>query len=332
MADTSHHERPVDTSGWRIEPARPSGVLKKSKATSAHRNTVVAVNSDSGLRRDQFAARIVAQRDSERRGTGAVETVSWPDVDERQRPAVEFVGRDEHGLIAVEHTTIESYQLQITEQKALQAMFPLGGPEIAELPNAGQFHLLVRVDELRRVPHGERRRVEPAVAAWIRSVLPSVPWPHVPGKPTFVRGQIDHPPLEVSLERWIADVGFAGPLARVVSVGFWRPGDIEERRKARLEETLVRRLPKLLAAADGARTILVLEDRDMHMSAPGLVSRALASLQPVQLPDVIYLLNVTAGDPLLVPIYDSTQWWHDNNHGMLTFSTDAAARFNALHR
>lgn len=230
----------------------------------------------------------------------------------------------------MEHTVIESYPAQIAERKALQAMFPLGGPEIAELAHAPQYRVIVRVDEILAVPRGDRSLVGPAVARWVRDALPLVPWPHVPGRPTFVRSRIDRPNLEVSLERWVADIGFVGPLAHVVPVGFWRPSDLEDRRGTRLEVALRRKVPKLLAADDSARTILVLEDRDMHMSAPAFVSRALGRIDAVELPDVIYLLNVTAGDPLLTPIYASRRWWHDDNHSLLTFPAPWASHFNGL--
>ncbi len=68
----------------------------------------------------------------------------------------------------------------------------------------------------------------------------------------------------------------------------------------------------------------------MHMSAPAFVSRALASAHRCELPDVIYHLNVTAGDPLLRPIYAAGQWWHEHEHGLLTFSRESVVRFNGL--
>jgi hypothetical protein len=288
------------------------------------------VSLGTDLRRDQFAALMVAARDAALRHADPVEAVRWPDVENRDRPAVELIARDRRGLVAVEHTIIESYPAQIAERLALQEMFPFGGPVIAELPDAAQYRLLVHVDELLAVPRRDRPLAEPAVAAWVREALPDVPWPHVPGRPTFVRSQFERPRIEASLERWIAGVGFVGPLSHVIPIGFWRPVDLEERRGTRLEVAMRDKVPKLLAAAPGARTILVLEDRDMHMSAPAFVSSALARIQDAGLPDVIYLLNVTAGDPLLTPIYASGQWWHENNHPLLTFALDWAREFNGI--
>ena len=153
----------------------------------------------------------------------------------------------------------------------------------------------------------------------------------MPGQPTFVRGQLDELRLELSLERWTDGITLVGPLARVVQVGFWRPLDLEDRRTTRLKTALRKKVPKLLAAAQGARTILVLEDRDMRMSAPAFVSRALAAAAGTAvLPDVIYLMNVTSGNPLLTPIYSSQIWWHEGEHGWLTFSDARSAAFNRL--
>lgn len=282
------------------------------------------------LRRDQFAALMVAARDAALRHADPVEVVRWPDVEDREQPAVDLIARDRRGLVAVEHTIIESYPAQIAERLALQEMFPLGGPEIAELPHAAQYRLMVQVAELLAIPRRDRPLAEPAIAEWVRKMLPDVPWPHAPGRPTFVRSRIGRPRIELSLERWIADVGFVGPLAHVIPIGFWRPVDLEVRRGTRLKVAMRDKIPKLLAAAAKARTILVLEDRDMHMSAPAFVSRALVRIQGVALPDVIYLLNVTAGDPLLTPIYTSGQWWHENNHPLLTVASEWASEFNGL--
>jgi hypothetical protein len=43
------------------------------------------------------------------------------------------------GLIAVEHTIIESYSSQIEESIALRSIFPLGGPKLEEVDDAGHF-------------------------------------------------------------------------------------------------------------------------------------------------------------------------------------------------
>ncbi len=284
----------------------------------------------TGLRRDQYAALMVAERDAALRHVDPVSVVRWPDIEDRERPAIDLLARDSRGLVAVEHTVIESYPTQIAEQKALYAMFPRGGPKIAELAHAPQYRLLVHVDELLAVPRRDRPLAEPAITKWVREVLPLVPWPHLPGRPTFVRSRTDRPSIELSLERWVADIGFVGPLAHVIPISFWRPANLEERRTTRLGTAMRDKIPKLAAAAAGARTILVLEDRDMHMSAPAFVSRALVEIEGVALPDAIYLLNVTHGDPLLTPIYTSGRWWHEENHPLLTFPSAWASKFHSF--
>jgi hypothetical protein len=286
---------------------------------------------DGELRRDQFAAFMVAERDAEVRGCAPVEVVRWPDVEDRETAAVELIAQDSEGaLIAVEHTVIESYTSQIAERASLDEMFPMGGPNLLDVPNAGQYRLVVQVDELLGIRRRHRGLVEPKVRAWTEAALPSAPWPHVPGTPTFVRGRIQDPDLELSLERWTDSTRLRGPLAQVVRVGFWRPADLESRRAVRMASALNSKLPKLLSACAGARTILVLEDRDMFMSAPAFVSRAMAADAPESLPDVIYHLNVAAGDPVATPLYAHGSWWHEQGHGLLTFPTSRAARFNGL--
>jgi hypothetical protein len=295
--------------------------------------TVCNVEFPHDLRRDQFAAFIVAERDAQLLGCGPIEVVRWPDSEDRSSEAVELIARDHHGrFIAVEHTVIESYPNQISDYKALEKVFPMGGPHLDDVPDAGQFQLILRTDEVSAIPWNRRRAVHDEVTAWTRSALHRAPWPHKPGSPTYVREVVGADRLEVSLARWTDEIGIVGPLSRVVTIGLWRPDDLEDRRNARLGASLHRKVPKLLAAYPGSRTILVLEDRDMSMSAPGFVSRALASAAGTdRLPDAIYHLNVTAGNPLLTALYSQGSWWHEQTHGtLLSFSEERATRFNGL--
>lgn len=285
------------------------------------------------LRRDQVIAFAVAEKDAESRRAGPIQPVDWPDVTERRRPAVELLGSDGFKLVAVEHTVIESYPEQTTESKALEALFPMGGPELPEVPDAGHYRLLLRPGSAAMVRWCDREGVATAVRDWVRQNLPRVPWPHVAGSPTFISGRVDRVPFDLDLERWIDSVGFVGPLARVVRASYWRPLDLEERRVERLRRTLLRKVPKLLAACgDEGRSVLVLEDRDMHMSAPAFVSRALKKASDgVALPDVTYLFTQTGGNPLVQRIQEGYTWWHDGyGSGWMTFSDAWSDKLNAL--
>lgn len=97
----------------------------------------------------------------------------------------------------------------------------------------------------------------------------------------------------------------AGTVGAGCALGWWRPVHFEHLRSVRLSETLRTKVPKLLQAHSTARTILVLEDRDMHMSAPAFVSQAMqAAVGTGDLPDVIYLLNVTTGSRAVLEGHD----------------------------
>ncbi len=59
--------------------------------------------------RDQLIALMVAERDADLHGRGAVRRLGWPDAENRLAKAVELRGVDDVGEIVVEHTRIESY-------------------------------------------------------------------------------------------------------------------------------------------------------------------------------------------------------------------------------
>src|SRR5262245_21338651 len=103
---------------------------------------------------------MVAERDAQLRGTSPIEVLRWPDTEERQSEAVDLIARDSHGqVLAIEHTIIESYKDQIAEHKSLYQIFPAGGVHLPEMPNAAQYRLILRVEEVLGVRWGDRQAV-----------------------------------------------------------------------------------------------------------------------------------------------------------------------------
>jgi len=260
------------------------------------------------LKRDQLIALITAELDAERHGRGGVLLDAWPDADDRANPAVDFVGHDDVGEVAVEHTRIESFPGQIKDRLATEAVFPKLGPEIPGRRDAGKFVLWVHPGALSTVGFSRRPTVERAVTAWVSDNLDRVPLGNT------LLGEDRDVPFRWALEHWLPDdVRLAGPYATVVPIRHAPPDDLDDRRVERMQQVVRSKLPKLAAAgAHGRRTILVVEDKDQDLSAPKLVSRAMQrSINGTELPDAIYIFYVGGGDPLLYPVYEDEAWAHD---------------------
>lgn len=221
---------------------------------------------DPGRPRDQRLAFAVAELISERRGGGRVAVVSVPEDEDRTNPAVELVTADSVGELAIEHTLIEAFTGQITDQHQIQpyaAKLPgLIGPE--DLPTGSRFELNVDI----RAVHGlgaPKLATLKAIAGWVREAAPNL----VDGRPG-VRGahmaRTGPPdlPFEVTLVRWGHDPDSTIPN---LTVGWWKPDDLEDQRIARIRTALAKKLPKLAtAAAIGQETVLVLESDDVQIS------------------------------------------------------------------
>jgi hypothetical protein len=260
------------------------------------------------LKRDQLIAWITAELDAERHGRGGVVLDAWPDADDRTNPAVDFIGHDDVGEIAVEHTRIESFPGQIKDRLATEAVFPKLGPEVQGRRDAGKFVMWVRPGALSSVGFSQRPAVKRAVTAWVSDNLDRVPLGDV------MLGEDPDVPFRWALQHWLPDyVGLAGPYATVVPIRYAPADDLDDRRAERMQQVVQSKLPKLAAAGvHGRRTLLVVEDKDQDLSAPKLVSRAIQrSITDTELPDAIYILHDGGGDPLLYPVYEDEAWAHD---------------------
>ena len=280
-------------------------------------------------KRDHFAALMVGKLDATLRDRGPAEQHSWPDEEDQNRETVEVILRDAlGGHIAVEHTTIESRERQIAEATTRSKVFPDGGVSLPDVPQAGQYRIIFEAGVLQNVDFNDRDEFRRATEIWTERYLPHAPWPHRAGEPTYVRGRLDHFDVDTALER-VTNANLTGLWEQVVQVHEWLPPDLEHLRRTRLTRALDKKVSKLLDCT-GSRTILVLEDRDWSTSAPGLVSRALQeAADGTQLPDAIYHLNVTAGNPLVSLLYSADGWWHENSRTFIPLPQADLTTFNA---
>jgi hypothetical protein len=275
---------------------------------------------------------MVAELDAELRGAGPVGAPLVPDALNRNKKAVDLLVRGIDGAVAVEHTTIESWPRQIEARARLMELFDQGGVLIGDVADAGHYIAVLDPVGLLEIPYRERPTVAPEMEAWIRSALPSVPWPHQIGVDHWVEDTLATTGLRVGLHRFTDSMRLVGPWARLVQVRWWIPAKLLNHRARRLAETVEGRFPKLLAAGPvGTRSVLVLEEVDIYSSAPFYVSEALQlAVGDRPVPDAIYLFDAVHGNPVATPIWNGQRWWHEHSFAPSTFSAQRCGEFNAL--
>ncbi|MEI2638359.1 MAG: hypothetical protein V9F03_05100 [Microthrixaceae bacterium] len=104
-----------------------------------------------------------------------------------------------------------------------------------------------------------------AIAAWAVATAPLLEdgRPGIGGRHMAKCGPPDLP-LPITLSRWPR---FVDDVLPEVGVGWWRPQDLEDRRKERLALALQTKIPKLTeATANGHESVLVIESHDIQFS------------------------------------------------------------------
>lgn len=209
----------------------------------------------------------VARVLSEQRNGGPLEIVDFPDVSERKKKAIDLIVRDAVGLMAFEHTLIESFGGQIASGIAARRLAALLESRVGGLPE-GRFHLVV--DPTKLPPSKSGEAFADAIAAGVLAAAGAL----AIGEPGMQRKHFVEIPTEVArpatLYRW------PGPRIGSFELRFTPPKDLEILRQERALKAVSDKTPKLLmAAGKDALSVLVLEDRDVALSNHPLVAAAL---------------------------------------------------------
>lgn len=218
----------------------------------------------SDLDRDQSISLVVARMVAVERSGGDVEIRAIPEREDRTNPAVELVTADSVGTLAIEHTIIEPYPGQIRDNHQIRPYATtLPAMLTGRLPPGGRFEINLDVG----VANGIKLAPETleAIAEWVVSAAPLLEEgrPGIDGRHMAKGGPPDLP-FPVTLARWPRHADDVFP---ELSIGWWRPSDLEERRRERLAVALRKKLPKLTtAAAVGHQGVLVIESDDIQLS------------------------------------------------------------------
>lgn len=219
---------------------------------------------DCSLDRDQLIALAVAELIAVQKGGGQVMVVAVPERDDRINPAVELIASDGVGTLAIEHTVIEPYPGQIQDNHQIRPYAETLPTMLAgRLPPGSRFDLNLDI----RVVIGTKPTHETldAIAEWAVVTAPLLEdgRPGIGGR-HMAKGDPPDIPFPITLARWPRHVD---DLLPGVSIGWWRPPDLEERRRERLVVALRKKLPKIAAAeAEGHQGVLIIESDDIQLS------------------------------------------------------------------
>jgi hypothetical protein len=232
-------------------------------------------------------------------------------------------------LFAFEHTGIEPFLDQIKFEVDSDGLF---GPVIAQFDYRSDvefWELYVPVDATAGLARNKVAQVQITLSAWIHANAENVPVVRYGdrfGNPVMGENVADVP-FRFSLHRmnFPKETALSGRLVlRPVVVG-----DLAMARQHRLRNACEKKFPKLAEwkRNDGAHTILVLEENDISLTNPQLVTDAmfLAETGMADIPDEVFLVS-TAFKKWTVSClrrpgatyYDEDERFHDFDPGTLS--------------
>lgn len=248
--------------------------------------------------------RVIAHRRGEH-----FEIVGVPDELERSKRAIDLHFRGRSGDYVMEHTQIESFPEQITDDhRFVDLLRPVVAELTDTLPKPGKYVLTVLPGA---VVGAMDDHIPKAFVAWVREKAPTLQLGSPLTAPDHEITKIPPGvPFPVTLRRW---PGLDGTFHIARSV----PENLEEQRTARIGRALEDKCPKLLTARGENRiSVLVLESNDLALADYAHIARAVISecRRRHDIPDEILLVH-TDLDPWEVWILrEDTRWGPDHIH------------------
>lgn len=187
---------------------------------------------------EQAICKSLMQLIGERRGESVTPT-DQPDVNERNKAAVEWLFETATAKFAIEHTRIESFQNQIADGKQFALMLePLERELDGRLPSF--YFLTVGVGQA-KAPVSRHAAIRAAITDWILTNCETLK------EDEGIKGAPEGVPFEVALSR---DVGHGSGLLIFQGLG----NNVAELRRDRIREALNRKCPKLYVRGILARS------------------------------------------------------------------------------
>jgi hypothetical protein len=224
--------------------------------------------------------RYLEERDGDQRTD-----VRWPEAEGHPAP-IDLVCMIGHRLYAVEHTIVEPFPGHLEASERARRYFPRIQSAIAgDVPQDELWELYIPTTALQGRRGSEVRRIQDALIVFIRQTTPTLP------KRPFGRPQ---PASRFN----VPNVPFAVGLHRLVTAGRFQFGlihrDAKRTREERVRQACDAKFGKLAAwKADGARTVLLLENPDLQLTNPMMVADAFLpiAIPRADRPDETYLID-----------------------------------------
>jgi hypothetical protein len=212
----------------------------------------------------------------------AVETTDYPDREDRSGKKVEQLWASKTHRFAIEHTLLESFVGQITDDaKFVKLIAPIEGMLAGQLPGTYTLGVDVGVSTDARLRFDEAQK---RICTAVLGAAPDLPI----GKAVTLK--IESVPFSVHLFRRSKE-GSKILVRRFVS-------DVEASRLERVRRALADKCPKLLAArTDGRFSILALESNDIALANFNVVGLAIkeALKERDDPPDLVMLVETDGG-------------------------------------
>jgi hypothetical protein len=249
----------------------------------------------------------------EGRGNGVRSDVEWPEAEQHSLP-IEVAFKIGDQRYALEHTGIEPFEGHVEmEAQAAQLYDPIKAALNGALDTTALFELYMPVNAFRKRGTSEIASIQQALADWVKATAPTIPKRPHPDYQGNGTGPVDIPgvPFQVALIRYepVIVPGHYFELRHTVSDG-------DQLRSERMKRAIEKKFPKLdrWKRAYGARTILVLEQNDIQLTNPDIVTNAFVPLALARndRPDETYLV-VSCMRPLWLgyPILIGDETFHD---------------------
>ncbi len=248
----------------------------------------------------------VAEWLSDLRSGSGLQLVCFPDDVDSTQPTVDAIFKDDIGRIVLEHTQVESFTEQISDEKLVESVFP-SFEMIANIEPGVRLLIALAPGACAGIKPQKQDRVRQEIRVWLESNYQSIA-DSARGAEQMKGIHVAPPitPIALSLFRLLdGSHGKDGiiPVIRILPAGF------DHARELRLRTAFKGKLPKLTqCTGPGDCSVLVLETMDLALgNVVLLVAAARRCSSDMTLSDKIVVVD-TCGEMWGHIVYSAGEW------------------------
>jgi len=234
------------------------------------------------------ACEAIVQR-LEERANGKRTGLRFPEQEQHASP-VEAAFSIGDQLYALEHTVIEPFEGHMKmEAEADRHFKPIEDALKDALGNTAMFELVIPVNAFQVKKKGEIEAIQKALIEWVKASASTMPKSADGRGTSSSSAATPQVPFAVTLQRFepAPIPGHHFQISHMVSNG-------PQLRADRIKKSIEKKFPKLAAwkRDENAKTVLVLEDNDIHLTNPSIVAETFEPLAKARAdrPDETYLV------------------------------------------